>query len=100
MVLPRLARVITLWEFLLMKVEKGRPSRPHIADVLNEYEVLNKQVGKMCGDYLVPMDESGRTPIEKHRNILQVIFIVPFEYKIMNHIEKFPQFCVLESSSS
>ena len=43
-VLPHLAKVITLWEFLLMKVERGRPLRPHIGDIYRQYEQLHKQV--------------------------------------------------------
>ena len=70
-VLPRLSRVITTWEFLLMKVERGRPSRPHITDVTTEYESLTKQVEKMCADYLHPIAE-GSEGIERHSNILQV----------------------------
>ena len=71
-VLPRLSRVITTWEFLLMKVERGRPSRPHIGDMLTEYESLHKQVEKMCGDYLHPLPESGDGHGERHNNVLQV----------------------------
>ncbi|KAL5008071.1 hypothetical protein ScPMuIL_013652 [Solemya velum] len=51
-VLPRLAKVITLWEFLLMKVERGQPLKPHVDDVYREFETLHKQVQKMCKEYL------------------------------------------------
>ncbi|XP_036398265.1 uncharacterized protein znf839 isoform X1 [Megalops cyprinoides] len=51
MVLPRLARVVTLWEFLLMKVEKGRPSRPQFSDVYREFEQLHTQVKKMAHEH-------------------------------------------------
>ncbi|KAJ8377537.1 hypothetical protein AAFF_G00256330 [Aldrovandia affinis] len=50
-VLPRLARVMTLWEFLLMKVDKGRPSRPQFSDVYREFEQLHTQVKKMAQDH-------------------------------------------------
>ncbi|XP_069118867.1 LOW QUALITY PROTEIN: uncharacterized protein [Argopecten irradians] len=53
-VLPRLAQVITLWEFLLMKVEKGKPSLPHVDDIYHEFEALSKQVQKFCKLYLNP----------------------------------------------
>ncbi len=43
-VLPRLSQAITTFEFLLMRVERGRPLRPHIQDVLAEFEKLQKQV--------------------------------------------------------
>ncbi|XP_066280523.1 uncharacterized protein [Branchiostoma lanceolatum] len=51
--LPRLTKAITLWEFLLMKVERGRPSRAHFPDVYQEYEVLHKHVQKMAEDYML-----------------------------------------------
>ncbi|CAI9730075.1 finger 839 [Octopus vulgaris] len=56
-VLPRLATVITVWEFLLMKVEKGRPSKPQIPDIFKEFENLHKRVQKICQKYLVPVSE-------------------------------------------
>ncbi|XP_041070348.1 uncharacterized protein znf839 isoform X1 [Carcharodon carcharias] len=50
--LPRLTKVITLWEFLLMKVEKGRPARPEFPDVYKEFEMLHKHVKKMADEHL------------------------------------------------
>ncbi|XP_078262142.1 zinc finger protein 839 [Rhinoraja longicauda] len=50
--LPRLTKVITLWEFLLMKVEKGRPTRPQFQDVYREFEMLHKHVKKMAEEHL------------------------------------------------
>uniref|UniRef100_UPI00398E3E79 zinc finger protein 839 n=1 Tax=Pristiophorus japonicus TaxID=55135 RepID=UPI00398E3E79 len=50
--LPRLTKVITLWEFLLMKVEKGRPARPQFPDVYKEFEMLHKHVKKMAEEHL------------------------------------------------
>ncbi|XP_069772555.1 zinc finger protein 839 [Narcine bancroftii] len=50
--LPRLTKVITLWEFLLMKVEKGRPARPQFQDVYREFEMLHKHVKKMAEEHL------------------------------------------------
>uniref|UniRef100_A0A4W3IYS7 DUF4764 domain-containing protein n=1 Tax=Callorhinchus milii TaxID=7868 RepID=A0A4W3IYS7_CALMI len=50
--LPRLTKVITLWEFLLMKVERGRPARPHFPDVYKEFEMLHKHVKKMAEEQL------------------------------------------------
>ncbi len=43
-VLPRLSKVITTYEFLLMRVERGKPLVPHVQDVLVEFEKLHKQV--------------------------------------------------------
>ncbi|ROL44975.1 Zinc finger protein 839 [Anabarilius grahami] len=51
-VLPRLARVMTLWEFVLMKVEKGYPSKQQFPSVYHEFEQLHSQVKKMALEYL------------------------------------------------
>ncbi|KAL4656268.1 zinc finger protein 839 [Arapaima gigas] len=51
MVLPRLAKVITVWEFLLMKVDKGCSSTPQFSDVYREFEQLHTQVKKMAQDH-------------------------------------------------
>ncbi len=70
-VLPRLAKVITVYEFLLMKVEKGRPLKPHVQDVYAEFESLHKQVQLMCEDYLQPV-QPGVETIPGQSNIMQV----------------------------
>lgn len=57
-VLPRLSKVITLWEFLLMRVEKGSPARPQVADAYREFEGLHKKVQSMCQKYLRPVSSS------------------------------------------
>ncbi|KAK6304626.1 hypothetical protein J4Q44_G00252120 [Coregonus suidteri] len=51
-VLPRLAKVMTVWEFLLMKVEKGRQPKTPFSDVYQEFEQLHSQVKKMAQDYI------------------------------------------------
>ncbi|KAL0969726.1 hypothetical protein UPYG_G00231470 [Umbra pygmaea] len=51
-VLPRLAKVMTVWEFLLMKVEKARQPRALFSDVYQEFEQLHSQVKKMAQDYI------------------------------------------------
>uniref|UniRef100_A0A4W5N8J6 Zinc finger protein 839 n=1 Tax=Hucho hucho TaxID=62062 RepID=A0A4W5N8J6_9TELE len=51
-VLPRLAKVMTVWEFLLMKVEKGRQPKTQFSDVYREFEQLHSQVKKMAQDYI------------------------------------------------
>ena len=77
-VLPRLTKVITLWEFLLMKVEKGNPTRPHTDDVYREYLKLHDHVKRLCQEYLecVPSEEVSQT-IETDPNILRVIYLIP-----------------------
>ncbi|XP_052386300.1 uncharacterized protein LOC127933372 [Carassius gibelio] len=51
-VLPRLARVMTVWEFVLMKVEKGYPSKQQFPSVYHEFEQLHSEVKKMALEYL------------------------------------------------
>ncbi|TRY55387.1 hypothetical protein DNTS_034408 [Danionella cerebrum] len=51
-VLPRLARVMTVWEFLMMKVEKGFPSKQQFPTVYHEFEQLHSQVKNMALEYL------------------------------------------------
>lgn len=43
-VLPRLAKVVTLWEFLLMKVESNQTNKPNIQNVYHEFETLTEKV--------------------------------------------------------
>uniref|UniRef100_A0A8C6BSI6 Zinc finger protein 839 n=1 Tax=Monodon monoceros TaxID=40151 RepID=A0A8C6BSI6_MONMO len=50
--LPLLAQVVTVSEFLLMKVEKGHLAKPFFPAVYKEFEELHKMVKKMCQDYL------------------------------------------------
>ena len=71
-VLPRLAKVITLWEFLLMKVEKGRPPKLHLADMYREFEALHKQVKKMCDIQMKLVDRDGAQTETANPNQLQV----------------------------
>ncbi|XP_029114053.1 zinc finger protein 839 isoform X2 [Scleropages formosus] len=62
MVLPRLAKVMTVWEFLLMKVDKGCSSTPQFSDVYQEFEQLHSQVKKMAqSHYSMP---GPHTPLE------------------------------------
>ena len=57
-VLPRLVGTLTLWEFLLMKVETGSPSRPHVDVIHQEFEKLYKTVHEVCKKYLQPCKNS------------------------------------------
>ncbi|XP_021571238.1 zinc finger protein 839 [Carlito syrichta] len=50
--LPPLAQVLTVYEFLLMKVEKGQIAKPFFPAVYKEFEELHKMVKKLCQDYL------------------------------------------------
>ncbi|XP_077797863.1 zinc finger protein 839 isoform X4 [Macaca mulatta] len=50
--LPQLAQVVTVYEFLLMKVEKDHLAKPFFPAIYKEFEELHKMVKKMCQDYL------------------------------------------------
>uniref|UniRef100_A0A2K5HL15 C2H2-type domain-containing protein n=1 Tax=Colobus angolensis palliatus TaxID=336983 RepID=A0A2K5HL15_COLAP len=50
--LPQLAQAVTVYEFLLMKVEKDHLAKPFFPAIYKEFEELHKMVKKMCQDYL------------------------------------------------
>ncbi|KAH9498258.1 hypothetical protein Btru_009492 [Bulinus truncatus] len=50
-VLPRLVSSVSVWEFLMMKSEKGG-SRPQVDVIFREFESLKQNVQKACTDYL------------------------------------------------
>ncbi|XP_030414578.1 zinc finger protein 839 isoform X1 [Gopherus evgoodei] len=49
--LPRLTKLVTVYEFLLMKVEKGYPAKAFFPDVYREFEELHNMVKKMSQDH-------------------------------------------------
>nr|CAB3262188.1 uncharacterized protein LOC100178511 [Phallusia mammillata] len=64
--LPHLARVFSLWEFLVMKVEKNKLSRVYFADVYKEYEALHKYVCRLTDKYKETIDaQKSEIPEEK-----------------------------------
>ncbi|NXA39400.1 ZN839 protein, partial [Eudromia elegans] len=63
--LPQLTKLVTVYEFLLMKVEKGHPARAYFPDVYREFEELHNMVKKMAYDYLSNSDLlSCQEPVE------------------------------------
>ncbi|NXH19215.1 ZN839 protein, partial [Bucco capensis] len=54
--LPRLTKFVTVYEFLLMKVEKGYPAKAYFPDVYREFEDLHNMVKKMAYDHLSSSD--------------------------------------------
>ncbi|XP_062037114.1 zinc finger protein 839 isoform X2 [Lepus europaeus] len=62
--LPQLARAVTPYEFLLMKVEKGRLAKPFFPAVYKEFEELHKMVKKLCQDYLSGSSPGPQEPLE------------------------------------
>lgn len=57
---PRLTKIMNVWEFILMKVENSRRSKPQFADVYREFEQLHVQVKKMAQHHPVGQ------PLEVH----------------------------------
>merc|ERR1739838_992755 len=49
--LPHLARVFSVWEFLVMKVEKSKVGRTYFADVYKEYEALHHYFQRLTTEY-------------------------------------------------
>ncbi|XP_010083996.1 PREDICTED: zinc finger protein 839 [Pterocles gutturalis] len=63
--LPRLTKLVTVYEFLLMKVEKGYPAKACFPDVYREFEDLHNMVKKMAYDHLSNSDLlSCQQPVE------------------------------------
>ncbi|KAM6444887.1 zinc finger protein 839 [Rhynochetos jubatus] len=63
--LPRLTKLVTVYEFLLMKVEKGYPAKAYFPDVYREFEDLHNRVKKMAYDHLSNSDLlSCQQPVE------------------------------------
>ncbi|KAL2303972.1 hypothetical protein Nmel_009261 [Mimus melanotis] len=63
--LPRLTKLVTVYEFLLMKVEKGHPAKAYFPDVYREFEDLHNMVKKMAYDHLSNSDSVNfQQPVE------------------------------------
>ncbi|XP_054571702.1 zinc finger protein 839 [Eptesicus fuscus] len=62
--LPRLAQAVTVFEFLLKKVEKGHPAQPLFPAVYKEFEELHQVVKQMCQDYLRDPSPRSQEPLE------------------------------------
>ncbi|XP_029806666.1 zinc finger protein 839 [Suricata suricatta] len=68
LVLPQLAQVVTVYEFLLMKVQTGHLAKPLFPAVYKEFEELHKRVKKMCQDYLSGSGLCSQEPLEISNN--------------------------------
>ncbi|XP_035869966.1 LOW QUALITY PROTEIN: zinc finger protein 839 [Phyllostomus discolor] len=66
--LPQLAQVVSVYEFLLMKVGKDHPAKPLFPAVYKEFEELHGMVKKMCQDYLRSSGPRPREPLEVSDN--------------------------------
>ncbi|XP_054423648.1 zinc finger protein 839 [Pteronotus mesoamericanus] len=66
--LPELAQAVTVYEFLLMKVEKDHLARPFFPAVYKEFEELHKMVKKMYQEYLHSSGPCSQEPLEINNN--------------------------------
>lgn len=66
-VMPRLVEAVSLWEFLLMKCEKGDPPRPQVPDMLLNLEELLREIQKLGRDCLRSAEptQDGEQPAEE-----------------------------------
>lgn len=68
LVLPQLAQAVTLYELLLVKVEKSPRAKPFFPAVYKEFEELYDTVKRMCQDYLSSAGTCPQEPLEIHND--------------------------------
>ena len=68
-VLPRLAKVVTLWEFLMMKVESSNTNKPNLQNMYQEFESLTERVKDLFKKCLKFSDISDNTAQNKASNL-------------------------------
>jgi hypothetical protein len=69
--LKHLARSVTLWEFLMLKINRGRSGsdrRVRIADILTEFSELHKKVKLVSRQTLTPLNELSGAVDDEHFN--------------------------------
>ncbi|XP_036738444.2 zinc finger protein 839 isoform X2 [Manis pentadactyla] len=66
--LPQLAQEVTVYEFLLTKVDTGHGGKPFFPAVYKEFEELHKMVKEMCQDYLRNPGPHSQEPLEINNN--------------------------------
>ena len=59
-VLPRLAKFVTLWEFMLMKIETCSGIHPRADHIYREYLALHKHVRQACHEGVQHKQEPGQ----------------------------------------
>uniref|UniRef100_A0A671DWD6 Zinc finger protein 839 n=2 Tax=Rhinolophus ferrumequinum TaxID=59479 RepID=A0A671DWD6_RHIFE len=91
--LPQLAQVVTVYEFLLMKVEKGHLA-PFFPAVYKEFEELHKMVKKMCQDYLRSSGPCSQEPLEINSNEVAESLGITGEFlRRKAHTDRSPHAC-------
>ena len=59
-VLPLLAKFVSPWEFILMKLETCNGEPPRADHIYQEFMALHKQVKQVCQQGLCPMPDTGQ----------------------------------------
>ena len=91
-VLPRIAKVFTLWDFLLLKVQKGLPRRPQADHIYREFQTLAKEVKEVCGTFMQPATEKSTNTLKVGHWQLTVFYSIVFfapSLKILFYINVF-----------
>lgn len=72
--LQSLTKSVTLWEFLMMKVEKSHPNstRPKLETVLLEFKALQEQVKGLGQQQLTPLATDYKAK-DSHQNDILVV---------------------------
>lgn len=76
--LLNLTRSVTLWEFLMMKVEKSHPNstRPRLETILLEFKSLHEKVKGLGQEQLIPITIEDGMAISGQDDVLVVSFHV------------------------
>ena len=59
-VLPRLAKFVTLWEFMLMKIETCSGTHPRVDHIYREYLALHRHVKQACHEGVQYKQDTGQ----------------------------------------
>ncbi|XP_028562268.2 zinc finger protein 839 isoform X5 [Podarcis muralis] len=90
--LPRFTTLVTVSEFLLMKVEKNYPTKALFPEVYREFEELHTIVKKMCQDYLSTPELNNPLAI-KNPKVAESLGIIgsDLEMQMVQTIESSPE---------
>lgn len=96
--LPQLAQAVTVYEFLLVKVESGHLAKPVFPAVYKEFEELHKMVKKMCQDYLQSPGLCSQEPLEINDDKVAGSLGITEEFlrKKETHTECIPHTCTCQ----
>ncbi|KAL6092375.1 hypothetical protein STEG23_012946 [Scotinomys teguina] len=92
LVLPQLAQVVTLYELLVVKVERSPGAKPFFPAVYKEFEELYDVVKRMCQDYLSSSGLCSQEPLEINNDeVARSLGITEFLRKKETHPSSVPE---------